>query len=482
MTSFKTTSALALFALLALQGCVTNPVTGQREFTLVSKSQEKELGKEADPEIVAQYGAVDDPALQAYVDGIGRRLVGVSHTPEEQFTFRLLDDPIVNAFALPGGYCYVTRGILAHLNSEAALVGVLGHEVGHVTARHGANRMTNQMLLGGVLGIASQLGETAEALSGVAGAGLGLLLLKYSRDDERQSDSLGVEYGTALGYDTRDMAEFFKTLEKLSGGGGGLLPSFTSTHPDPGERYTTIRELTAKTQQPGQDYVTKRDDYLRRLEGLVFGPDPRQGFAENGFFNHPDMRFRFPVPAGWLLANGRARVTLATEKQDAAVIFQLAKERTAQAAADAFVADEGIVEQERAALTLPGGPAVRVVTQVKQQDGTTLGVVSTFAELGGKVFTFHGLCAWSALATFRPTLESVADGFQPLTDPALLAVEPAVLKIVQTKRAAPFRDQVADYPIPARAQADLERLALINGVEVDATVPAGQLLKVLTSR
>ena len=479
--SFRLSAAVVVGALIALQGCVTNPVTGEKEFTLVSKSREKQLGKEADPQIVAQYGVVDDPQLQAYVDEIGKKLVGVSHTPNEQFTFRLLDDPIVNAFALPGGYCYLTRGILAHLNSEAAMVGVLGHEVGHVTARHGAQRMTNQLLVGGVLGIASQLSETAESLSGVAGAGLGLLLLKYGRDDERQSDSLGVEYGTALGYDTREMAEFFKTLEKLSGG-GGLLPSFTSTHPDPGERYTTIRNLSAKAQQPGQTYTVGRDDYLRRLEGLVFGPDPRQGFAEEGWFNHPDMGFRFPVPADWLLANGRARVTLATEKQDAAVLFQLAEERSAAAAADAFVKDEGIVEQERGALNLPGGAAVRVLSQVKQQDGSQLAVSSTFAEFGGRVFVFHGLCAWDALATWRAALDAPADGFQPLTDRALLNVQPTVLKIVKTTRAAAFREQVAAYPIPPRAEADLERLALINGVEPGTSIPAGRLLKVLAAR
>ncbi|MEZ6185181.1 MAG: M48 family metalloprotease [Planctomycetota bacterium] len=473
---------VALVAWLAvLQGCVTNPVTGEKEFTLVSKAQEKELGAEADPEIVAQYGLVDDPALAAYVNELGQRLVGVSHTPNEQFTFRLLDDPIVNAFALPGGYCYLTRGILAHLNSEAAMVGVLGHEVGHVTARHGANRMTNQLLLGGVLGIASSLGDDAATLSSVAGAGLSLLLLKYSRDDERQSDSLGVKYGTALGYDTHDMAEFFHTLQRLSGE-GGFLPSFTSTHPDPGERFTTINQLSAEAPQPGPSYVTNRDAYLRRLEGLIYGADPRQGYVQSGQFNHPELRFRFPIPSGWLVANGRSQVTLATEQQDAAVIVQITNEASPQAAADAFTKDAAIVEQERGQVNVPAGPGVRVLSQVKQQDGSTLAVVSTFVAYGGKVYAFHGLCEWGALATYRPTLESVADGFAQLTDAALINVTPTVLKIVETSQAAPFRDQVADYPLPPRADADLERLALLNGVQVDTQIPAGRLLKVLVSR
>ena len=214
-----------------LAGCATNPVTGKKELNFLSLEDEERMGAESDLGIVAQYGVVDDTKLTAYVQSIGNQLVPVSHMPEEDFEFRVLDDPVVNAFALPGGYVYVTRGIMAYLNDEAALAGIMGHEVGHVTARHSAQRYTQQLLLGMGAGTLGQLFKNIPLAADILGGSASLMLLKYSRDDERQSDQLGVEYATKVGYDTRPMAEFFHTLDQLSG--DHQLPGWASTHPDP---------------------------------------------------------------------------------------------------------------------------------------------------------------------------------------------------------------------------------------------------------
>jgi len=180
--------ALLLSVSWIFAACAVNPVTGERELSLLSKEQEIQLGNESDPAIVAQYGVVEDEAIVDYVQDIGQRMVPVSHRPDLPYTFRVLDDPVVNAFALPGGYVYITRGILAYLDSEAALAGVVGHEIGHITARHGVQRYTQQTLLGAGLGLGSVLSETFAQYADIAGQAAQLLLLKYGRDDERQSD------------------------------------------------------------------------------------------------------------------------------------------------------------------------------------------------------------------------------------------------------------------------------------------------------
>lgn len=471
---------LALSFLAVGSGCAVNPVTHRPQVMLVSEAQEKQLGQQADPDIVAQYGVIEDQRLSDYATGIGQRLVDVSHRKELAFTFRVLDDPVVNAFALPGGYVYVTRGILAYLGSEAALAGVMGHEVGHVTARHGAQRMTKQMIVGVGLGAIGLLSERlAGTLGTIGNAAATLVLLKYSRDDERQADQLGVEYATALGYDTRDMAAFFSELSRMDAQSGTRLPTWTSTHPDPGERHEKILALTAQAGRP--DLVSKRDEYLSMIDGLVFGSDPRQGYVDGGRFLHPELRLQFPIPSGWQVQNSRSQVVLSPAQDDLAVVFTLAKEGSPAAAADAFGQGEGLRVVERSDVQVAGQPAVRLVSEA-QAEGGALGVVSTFVALQGHVFVFHGLAPAANLAQARPTLLAPVDGFGPLTDPAALAVKPVRLRVVQAKRAGPFSQVAADWPLPPRAGLDLQGLAIMNDLELEAPVQAGQKLKVLVAQ
>jgi predicted Zn-dependent protease len=467
-----------VLSMLAVQ-CAKNPVTGEREFMLLSESQEIELGRESDQAIVAQYGLVDDPELAAYVEGIGQQMVPVSHRPDLAFTFRLLDDPIVNAFALPGGYVYITRGILAYLGDEAALAGVMGHEIGHVTARHGAQRYTEQQLFGLGLGLGSALSETFARYSGLAGTAAQLLLLKYSRDDERQADRLGVEYATKIGYDTDEMAGFFHTLDALTAAAGGSgLPGWASTHPDPGERYEKVLALTSDWQsRVGRaEYRDNRATFLRHIDGIVFGQNPRQGYVDGGSFLHPDLEFRFPVPENWQLINTPTQVQMASPEGEAAILFSLDPEHASpQAAADAFIRSTEAREVNRRALTIGGYEAVRLVSVIPQQQGE-LAVRSTWIRKDANLYVFHGLGNQPAVS------DQVADGFRRLTDPAALAIQPVVVQVVEAPQSGRFADVVADYPIPEGAGLDMAGLALLNGFAADDRVERGTLIKTLGRR
>src|SRR5438552_8558485 len=232
-----------LACILAVAGCATNPVSGRRELSLVSTAQEDQIGREGYQAVLQEYGVYDDPRLQAYVDSVGQRLGRVSHLPNEHWKFTLLDDPTVNAFAMPGGYIYITRGILAHLNSEAQLAGVLGHEIGHVCARHSAKQITQQEIATLGLAVGGVFSSTLQRYSGAAQQALGLMMLKYSREDETQADELGVKYATAAGYDPREIPATYATLKRISERAGSTLPAFLSTHPDPGDRETRTRAL-----------------------------------------------------------------------------------------------------------------------------------------------------------------------------------------------------------------------------------------------
>ena len=230
--SFSNLFVLIIVITLLVSGCVsfqTSPVSGNKRVYGYSWQEELRLGREADSEIIAQYGLYDNPELAAYIDSLGQLLVGVSHfnretTPTEYqdtpFTFRVLNSPVVNAFALPGGYVYVTRGLLAHMDNEAQLMLVLGHEIAHVAARHASQRAAEQQfgqlaIIGGAV-IGESLGYDGGQILEMSGTTAQLLFLRYGRDDERESDKLGVEYAAMQGYVAAEGGKFFTTLKRIS--------------------------------------------------------------------------------------------------------------------------------------------------------------------------------------------------------------------------------------------------------------------------
>ncbi len=233
--------------LMVCWSCAKNPVTGKRQLVFMSQAQEIAMGKESDPQIMEFFGKYEDEKLQKFITDKGLEMAEISHRPNLNYEFKIVDSPVINAFAVPGGYVYFTRGIMAHFNNEAEFAGVLGHEIGHITARHSVIQQRNQMLsqIGLIAGIilVPEISQFVEPLS----QGMQLALLSFGRDAERESDKLGVEYSSKIGYDAVEMAGFFKTLERQQAqSGGGEIPDFLSSHPSPTERNVTVARMAGE--------------------------------------------------------------------------------------------------------------------------------------------------------------------------------------------------------------------------------------------
>lgn len=469
--------AAVLVLSLSVVQCTTDYVTGKRTFSLVSESQEIQMGKEADPQIVAEYGLYDDPDLQAYVAAIGQDIAKVSHRSNLDYTVRVVDSPIVNAFAVPGGFVYITRGILAQFNSEDELAGVMGHEIGHVVARHSAEQMSKAQLAGLGLQVGSVVSETFAKYSQVAGVGVGLLFLSFSRDQESESDLLGVEYSTKLGYDSHRMADFFETLSAMREQSGQSLPGFLSTHPDPGDRQVRVNRLTEEWQAK-VDYrpLNKtRHDYLRRIDGLVYGPNPRQGFEEGGVFYHPELAFQFPVPDGWQVKNSASTVMIIQAEQAAFVQMTLGQEQTAAASADQFLEKSGATTVSRGRVTVHGFSAVVLVSDLDSQE-QSLRLSSYFIEKDPHVYVFHGVTTRADFAKHAGQLKSVPEGFREVTDRAILNRQPVRLEIAQAPRATTMSSALRELGAP---EDKVTELAVVNGMRVDDRVEKGYWLKLV---
>ena len=373
--------------------CATNPVTGKREFMLMSESQEIQMGREYDPQITASYGLYQDDALTQYIDNLGQSMAAISHRPQLAFTFRVLDSPVVNAFAVPGGFVYVTRGILSYMNNEAELAAVLGHEIGHITARHTAKQYSKAQLAGLGLGLGQILSEDFRKYAGYAEFGVGLLFLRFSRDNERQADQLGVEYSSKVGYDATKMSDFFTVLERLAGGAEqGGLPGWFSTHPNPVDRVAATRRMAREWQGKlaTGEWKVNRDQYFDRIDGLVYGEDPRQGFVEGNTFYHPGLRFQFPVPEGWTLSNLPTQVQIAPDAKDAIIMLTIEEGTNPRNAAQTFAEKTGATVSSSQSVTV-NGLLGHSLLSVVQSDQTSLHVLSYFIAKENHIFILHGL-------------------------------------------------------------------------------------------
>lgn len=464
--------------------CAVNPVTGKTQIMLMSEGQELALGTSYDPQVIAEFGLYDNKSIQNFVQSKAAEMGKISHRPNIEYHVRVLDSPVVNAFAVPGGYIYLTRGILAQLNNEAELMGVMGHEMGHIAARHSASQQTKQqlgqlVLIGGM--IAS---EKFAQYAQYASQGMQLLFLKFSRDDERMADRLGVEYSTKIGYDAHKMADFFKVLYKMNlAENQGGVPTFLSTHPDPGDRYNTVNAY-AKVWQDSlkkADWKVNNESYLKLIDGIVYGEDPRQGYTENNVFYHPELKFKFSYPAGWQFQNSPIQVSMAPSDGKAMMVFTLSQQKTLQAAADTTIRGMSLKLQESSNTTINGFPALATVcsqTTTDQNTGAqaTNLIMSCYINYDNMIYVFHGVSAQADFQSYQSFFKSTMTSFAKLTDAAKINVTPNKLLVKAVQKTGTLSDAFTAYGVP---QSKMAELALLNDMELKDVVTAGKMIKVI---
>lgn len=485
-------AVIVMLLVTTVAGCVVqrNPVTGERRAYGWAWSQERQLGLQADGEIATQFGIYDDAEVQAYVEAVAERVLAESHMRrpdaeaqfrETPFTFRVLDSPVVNAFALPGGFVYVTRGLLAHMNNEAQLAVVLGHEIGHVAGRHASRRAFEQQLgqigvIGGaILGQEVLGGQAAQMIMDLGGTAAQLLLLRYGRDDERESDRLGVEYAALNGYDVAEASEFFRSLRRISEEQQGI-PTWLSSHPDPGEREQTMLRLADEWRREVNLHRTGHEELMRIVDGIVVGEDPRQGFTQDGYFYHPDLAFRFPVPSGYQVLNQPSQVLMVEPEQRAIMGLTISREASLQAAANRFTSQNGVSVVEQASTTSGGNPARYVLADV-QTEQAAIRVLSFYIQHRNNIYNIIGYSQRDAFGTYQDTFLRTMTNFQTVTDSRILDAQPYRLQVITASRTAPFQSFVpSDLPPDITAR----DLAIINQVEIDEQIQQGRLLKIPT--
>lgn len=297
----------AIFVSALTLACATNPVTGKKQISLLSEAEEAAIGQQQDAEVRREMGVYDNPALQRYVTDIGQRLAATSHRPTLPWTFTVVDSQAINAFALPGGYVYITRGILPYLDDESELAGVLGHEIGHVTARHAAQAYTRQAEAGLGLAVLSIFVPGTRPFTDLGSSGLGVLFLKNGREAEIEADRLGVEYASGGGWDPAGVPRFLSTLQRVDSLSERGVPNWLSTHPAPGSRVERAEPVAAKFASTSAT-AKNREQYLEQIDGLVFGDNPKDGIVRGHVFLHPLLRLGIDFPDGWEVINTAEQV------------------------------------------------------------------------------------------------------------------------------------------------------------------------------
>jgi len=489
--------AFSVLAASLLWGCgaaTVNPVTGRQERSVMNEEAEVREGAKAHQAVLSEYGVLKNERLQNYVNDIGQRLARLSHRAQLKWTFTVLDSPEINAFALPGGYVYITRGIMAYLDSEADLAGVIGHEIGHVTARHGAQRATRAQdaalvgLLGGLLGavldakggggIGQQIGQVSQQ----AAAGY---VAKYGRDQELQADGLGAEYLSRVKYDPRNMIDVIRVLKdqerfakELAQSQGRPVPqegnSWLASHPSNDDRLQAISRVAAQY-QASKNYADEgRVRYLQMIHGLPFGESTEQGLTRGQNFYHAGLNFAMTAPGGWRIVNEAEQLNFVSPSGQAALLVQLvpagAGRSHDEVIRNAIKPSSGRSEK----LLLNGLPATHFTGMVQAQGGQRGVELTVVTGAGGQHFLMiYAAKDAAAMHSERAALRQAEASFRAMNAQDAAAAKPWVLRTVNLPRDG-FAGLAKSVPMSHLPE---QQLKLINGVYAGGSVQPGTLVK-----
>jgi predicted Zn-dependent protease len=475
--------AVTLAAGLTAAACATNPATGEKEFSLMSEAQEIETGKQLDAEIRREMGVYNDPQLQQYVNDIGQRLARNSHRPNLPWHFTVVDQPAVNAFALPGGYIYLTRGIMPFLANEAQLAGVLGHEIAHVTARHSAQAYSRQT--GASIGVTllSIFVPEARPLQGLTETALGVLFLKHGRDAENQADEFGAQYAAESGWDPGGVAGMLNTLARLDEATGSRkgVPNWLSTHPAPADRVQHVEQIVQKIGATGGAGASDRDrlEYLQRVDGMVYGDSPEQGVVRGHEFLHADLRFALEFPRGWEVQNSPQQVVAKAPNAEAYVLLQLVPQAqgTLQQIAIGSMQNAGFRAVEGDTERVNGLDAFVGTYQGNMQGlGNTVMRAAHIAH-ERNVYLVAGLAPREIFNDFANALSRSVESFRPLSRQEAANIRPNRVDLYTVRPGDSWQEIAARFDNMLKPAT----LAIMNGFDPGQPPSAGTRVKVVVA-
>jgi predicted Zn-dependent protease len=478
--------AAATVAAFGLHGCASNPATGGHDVVLTSESKELEIGRQMHQQIMREYTRYEDEQLQAYVNELGQRIATKSHRPNIQYTFTVLDSEQVNAFALPG-YVYITRGIMAYLNSEAELVAVMGHEVGHITARHTVRQQTGATASGvgaTLIGILTGSGDLAN-VANMAGTAL---VRGYGRDMELEEDGLGAEYLARLGYDPEAMIDVVRLLKnqelleiqqaREEKRDPSIYHGVFSTHPDNDTRLKEVIASAGKTAAPGER-PDNREAYLQKIAGMPFGSSRAQGVVRGNRFYHGDMGVTMAFPSGWHVQNLPSKVLGVSPQKDA--VLQITT----------MAPPQGVDPQQFLTRALSGTRIERsepidsnglkgysaLVKEAPLPFGNRGPARYTVIYFNNLAYVFLGATRLgTALPATDPLMMSSVKTFRRLKDREFELAEPDRIRLIKATAQTNIADLAAKSPLPKHAA---EQLRLLNDLYPNKEPAPGQLLKVI---
>jgi len=474
-------------AAVALAGCMGAGAKIPSASTPIAQAEAKQ-GAEYHPQLLAEFGGAMSGTHAAYVEQVGKNIAVQSGlgNARESFTVSLLNSPVNNAFAIPGGYIYTTRQLVTLMNSEAELAAVLGHEVGHVAARHSQRRQAaaqkNTLLgLGGAILSGLLLGDSGlgQTLSRGFLQGSQLLTLRFSRKQELQADGLGIEYLGKAGYDRRAMGTVLASLAAQNAldarlaGQNASVPEWASTHPDPASR---VQSALTKAGAPGTNAISNRDTFLARIDGLRYGDDPAQGLVEGSTFIHPELRLAFTAPQGYYMVNGTRAVSIQGQGGKAQMTTVAYSGNLEAYVRSAFTAAGGqnstLAPQTIERTTVNGLPAVYGTARVNNGNSQVDLVVFAYEFARVRAYHFIMIAPAGRADIFNPMFQSM----RRITAAEAGAVVPRKLQVVTVARG----DTVASLSRRmAYDTAQEERFRVLNALSGTATVTPGQKVKLV---
>ena len=476
--------ALASAGPLLLSGCSVNPATGDEQFTaFLSPEEERRVGAQEHPKLVEAFGGLyDDPALQRYVSSLGRLLQQTSEQPEPPFTFVVLDSPEVNAFALPGGYVHVTRGLMALANDEAELAGVIAHEIGHVTARHSAERYSHGLVAGLGAAILDAVIDN-QTVSSIANLAAGAYVQGYSRSQELEADTLGVRYLSRAGFDATAMSSFLETMgaeaalaQEMAGKRGeGTLAGLLASHPRTADRVRAAADAAQARFGGGR----ARNVYLRRIDGMMYGNSPEEGFVRGRAFAHPILRIAFTAPQGFHLRNAPEAV-VGTHPSGATMRFDEAT--LADPSLSTWRYLRGVwaskVPLNRIERTqVDGMDAVAASTRVRTKSGVRDVRLVAIRAAPTRVYRFFFATPLRQTREFSTPFRQMIASFRRLSVGQAANLRPLRLRVVAVGPGDSVESLSARMPFNDFRS---ERFRVLNGLRPSDRLRPGQLVKIVT--